>query len=116
MSTRAVRVPDARQLISKVPEVTIWFWVIKILATTVGETFADFRSETLHFGLTWTTIVMTAVLAVGLVFQFRAPRYVPSYYWFSVVAISIVGTLVTDNLTDRFGISLTLTTQLFAIA
>jgi uncharacterized membrane-anchored protein len=111
-STRA----DVRTMLSKVPEVTIYFWIIKILATTVGETAADYLSTNLNLGLTATTIVMTGVLAVGLFFQFRARRYVPLIYWFSVVAISVVGTLITDNLTDRFNVSLKLTTVLFAIA
>ena len=107
---------SARTMLSKVPEVTLWFWIIKVLATTVGETAADFLSETLHLGLTWTTVVMTAVLAGGLVLQFRARRYIPGYYWFVVVAVSIVGTLITDNLTDRFGVSLKLTTTVFGLA
>ena len=105
----------ARTLLSKVPEVTIYFWIIKVLATTVGETAADFLRATLHLGLTWTTVVMTAALAVGLVVQFRARRYIPAAYWYVVVAISIVGTLITDNLTDRFGVSLKLTTSVFAV-
>jgi uncharacterized membrane-anchored protein len=106
---------DGRTLLSKVPEVTIFFWIIKILATTVGETAADNLSETLHFGLTWTTVVMSVVLAISLVVQFRARRYVPGIYWFTVVAISVVGTLLTDNLTDRFGVSLKLTTPICAV-
>src|ERR1700687_5130666 len=88
----------ARNVLSKVPEVTIFFWVIKILATTIGETAADYLSDNLGFGLTGTTWVMSALLVVVLVFQFRAARYVPPIYWFVVVVLSIVGTLVTDNL------------------
>ncbi|MDQ1438534.1 MAG: hypothetical protein QOK43_2163 [Acidimicrobiaceae bacterium] len=107
---------DVRRIFSKVPEVTIYFWIIKILATTIGETAADFLNDTLHFGLTWTTVAMTGVLAVALYLQFRERRYVPGYYWFAVVAISVVGTLITDNLTDRFGVSLKLSTALFALA
>ena len=116
VQTTEVARPDGRALLSKVPEVTIYFWIIKVLATTVGETAADYLSETLKFGLTWTTVVMSAVLAVGLAFQFRARRYVPGLYWFAVVAISVVGTLLTDNLTDRFGVSLKLTTPVCAVA
>lgn len=114
----ASRPTDGRgaKLLSKVPEVTIWFWIIKVLATTVGETAADFLSTNLHLGLTTTTVLMAVLLAVGLTVQFRAPRYVPGIYWLAVVLISIVGTLITDNLTDHFGISLKLTTALFAIA
>ena len=106
----------AGAMTSKVPEVTIFFWVIKIMATTVGETAADFLNETMKLGLTTTTIVMTVALVAALWFQFRAQRYVPALYWLTVVAISIVGTLVTDNLTDRFGVSLKLSTAVFAVA
>ena len=116
MQTQEATRSVARTMLSKVPEVTIFFWIIKVLATTVGETAADFLNDTLHLGLTWTTVVMTAALAAGLFFQFRARRYIPAYYWYVVVAISIVGTLITDNLTDRFGVSLKLTTPLFAVA
>ncbi len=105
-----------RTAASKVPEVTIYFWVIKVLATTVGETAADSLSSNLHLSLTATTLLMSVLLAAGLAFQFRAPRYVPGIYWLAVVLISIVGTLITDNLTDNFGVSLKLSTVLFAIA
>jgi len=103
-------------MLSKVPEVTIYFWIIKIMATTVGETAADFLNTTLKLGLTGTTCVMGALLAIVLVFQFRADRYAPGIYWLAVVLISVVGTLITDNLTDHFGISLWVTSGLFAIA
>src|SRR5438128_183251 len=88
----------ARQMLNKVPEVTLYFWIIKILCTTVGETAADYLNDTLGFGLSKTTYVMSAVLVVALFFQFRLRRYVPSIYWLGVVLISIVGTLITDNL------------------
>ncbi len=104
----------ARTLLSRVPEVTVFFWIIKILATTVGETAADNLNETLGFGLTWTTLVMTALLAAVLVWQFRLARYVAGVYWLAVVLISVVGTLITDNLTDRFGVSLYLSTAVFS--
>ncbi|KOO47157.1 hypothetical protein [Priestia koreensis] len=102
-------------LISKVPQVTIFFWVIKIMATTVGETAADYLNFHLHIGLTNTTVIMSALLIVILIFQYRANRYVPSVYWTSVVMISVVGTLVTDNLTDHFGVPLILSTIVFSI-
>ena len=107
---------EMRHLLNKVPEVTLWFWVIKILCTTVGETFADYLNETLGFGLTNTTVVMSAALVVAMVWQFRSRRYIPFVYWLNVVLVSVVGTLVTDNLTDRFGVSLKLSTTVFAIA
>ena len=105
----------AKAMLNKVPEVTLYFWVIKVLCTTVGETAADYLNETLGWGLTNTTYVMSAVLAVALVFQFRLRRYVPGVYWLAVVLISIVGTLITDNLTDNFGVSLVTTTIVFAV-
>ncbi len=110
------RVGDLRTMLSKVPEVTIYFWVIKILATTVGETAADFLSTTLHLGLVGTTVVMSIALAGVLAVQFRTRQYVPRTYWLAVVLLSVVGTLITDNLTDKFGVSLKLSTALFAIA
>ncbi len=106
----------ARRLLNKVPEVTLYFWVIKILATTVGETAADFLDSNLGLGLSGTTLVMTAFLAVALALQFRLRSYVPSVYWLAVVLISVVGTLITDNLVDNFGVALTTTTIAFSIA
>jgi uncharacterized membrane-anchored protein len=106
----------ARTMLSKVPEVTIFFWVIKILATTVGETAADYLGEHLNLSLTSVTYVMSALLIAALVFQFRAREYVPPIYWLAVVLISIVGTLITDNMVDNFGISLNTTTAVFTVA
>ncbi len=105
-----------RQMLNKVPEVTVFFWLIKILCTTVGETFADFLNTHLGLGLTGTSIVMGILLIVALVFQFRTRRYEPMIYWLAVVLISVVGTLITDNLVDNFGVSLEVTTIVFAAA
>ena len=102
-------------MLNKVPEVTLYFWIIKILCTTVGETAADFLNTNLGLGLTKTTFVTSAFLFVALVFQFRFRQYVPAIYWVSVVLISVVGTLITDNLTDNFGVSLVTTTVVFSI-
>ncbi|MEQ1506034.1 MAG: hypothetical protein ABMB14_27630 [Myxococcota bacterium] len=101
---------------NRVPQVTLYFWVIKILATTVGETAADFLSETLGLGLERTTAVMSVVLLVALVGQFWRRRYVPAAYWLVVVLLSIVGTLVTDGLVDDLGVPLEVTTGAFSIA
>jgi len=102
-------------MLNKVPEVTLYFWVIKILCTTVGETFADYLNDTLGFGLNNTSILMTGLLAVALVLQFRTRRYVPGIYWLSVVLISVVGTLLSDKLADDMGVPLVDTTVAFAI-
>ena len=106
----------SRILLNKVPEATIYFWIIKILATTVGETAADFLNTNLHLGLTGTSLVMSAFLVAVLVAQFRSPKYVPGIYWLAVVLISVVGTLITDNLVDNYGMALPTATAMFAIA
>jgi uncharacterized membrane-anchored protein len=116
MSTSTLDRPDLRTFLNKVPEITIFFWIIKVLATTVGETAADYLNSTLGFGLTGTTVAMGALLVAALVVQFRYRRYVPLVYWIAVVLISVVGTLITDNLTDNLGVALELTTALFAVA
>ena len=102
-------------MFNKVPEVTVFFWVIKILCTTVGESFADYVNETVGFGLTNTTLVFSAALIVVLVVQFRLRAYVPFVYWLAVVLISVVGTLLTDNLTDGQGVELWISTTVFAV-
>jgi len=107
---------SAERLLNKVPEVTLYFWVIKIMATTVGETAADFLNTDLNLGLTNTSVLMAALLVAALVGQFRKDRYVPWIYWVAVVLISVVGTLITDNITDHFGVPLEVTTTIFAIA
>ena len=89
--------------------------MIKILCTTVGESFADYINETLGFGLTNTTVVFTVALVAVLVAQFRARRYVPGIYWLAVVLISVVGTLLTDNLTDARGVPLWVSSTVFAV-
>jgi uncharacterized membrane-anchored protein len=105
----------ARQMLNKVPEVTFFFWLIKIMCTTVGETAADYLNETLGFGLTNTTWLAGVLLAVLLVAQFKLRRYVAPVYWMVVVVISVFGTLITDNLTDRYNVPLTTSTIVFAI-
>lgn len=104
-----------RRMLNKVPEVTVYFWVIKILCTTVGESFADYINETLGFGLTNTTLVFSVALIATLVVQFRLDRYVPGVYWLAVVLISVVGTLLTDNLTDGQGVPLWVSSTVFAV-
>src|SRR5205085_8770561 len=86
----------SRQMLNKVPEVTIWFWIIKILCTTVGESFADWISVDLGVGLINTSLLFTVVLAAALVWQIRLPRYHPFSYWITVVVLSVTGTLYTD--------------------
>ncbi|MCW2622255.1 MAG: putative integral rane protein match [Frankiales bacterium] len=106
---------DAQQLLNKVPEITIWFWVIKILCTTVGESFADWINMTLGVGLTNTSLIFTVVLVAVLGVQLRLREYVPFVYWLTVVVVSITGTLYTDLLTDSRGVPLAASTTAFAV-
>ena len=89
------------KLLNRVPEITLFFWVIKIMATTVGETAADFLSFTMKLGLVNTSYVMSSLLLVALLIQFKLKRYTPMSYWLAVVLVSVVGTLITDNLVDN---------------
>jgi uncharacterized membrane-anchored protein len=107
---------DSSESLNKVPYVTVYFWVIKILATTVGETGADFLNIRLGLGLNGTSIVMTVLLVVFLAIQMRKNCYVPWAYWLVVVFLSVVGTLLTDTLTDEFGVSLYISTAAFTVA
>ena len=101
---------------NRVPKVTVDFWLIKLMAVTMGETAADYLAVNMGLGLTMTSLIMTGVLLIALFFQFAQNRYVPWAYWLAVVLISIVGTLVTDNLVDNFGVKLLTTTIAFTIA
>lgn len=106
---------SGRELLNKVPEVTIWFWVIKILCTTVGESFADWINMTLGVGLVATAVIFTVVFAVALTVQMRTRQYVPFAYWFTVVVVSVTGTLYTDILTDQAGVPLWISTSVFSL-
>ena len=105
-----------REMLAKVPAITAFFWIIKLLSTTVGETFADYLNETLGLGLGNTAAVMSILLLVILVIQFVLRRYMPLVYWLAIVAISTVGTLITDNLHDGFGVENWQSIVIFAIA
>jgi uncharacterized membrane-anchored protein len=101
--------------LNKVPEVTLSFWVIKILSTTVGETGADFLAVDAGLGLGWTSLGMAALLAIALFLQMRKTACSPWIYWLTVVLVSIVGTQLTDILTDVLDVSLYTSTAVFSI-
>ena len=104
------------QQFNRVPKVTIDFWFIKLMAVTMGETAADYLAVNMGLGLTMTSLIMAGILVLALIAQFAQKRYVPWSYWLAVVLISIVGTLVTDNLVDNFGVSLVTSTIGFTLA
>ena len=109
------RRPGAEAFLNKVPAITATFWLIKILSTTIGETFADFLAVNVGLGTAVTDGVMFAVLAVTLFAQLRTRRYTPWLYWLTVVLVSIVGTQITDFFTDQLGVSLYVSTAVFAV-
>lgn len=102
-------------MLSKVPEITLWFWVVKILCTTVGETLADWINTTLGVGLNLTAVIFTIVLVAVLGAQLRVDRYVPFLYWLAVVVLSVTGTLYTDILTDQLHVPLAISTTVFGV-
>lgn len=104
-----------REWLTKVPAITATFWVIKILSTTVGETFADYLAVNVGLGPLVTDAIMMSVLAVALIAQFRTRKYTPWIYWLCVVLVSIVGTQITDFFTDTLGVSLYVSTTVFAV-
>ncbi|WP_326802936.1 hypothetical protein OIE49_16175 [Streptomyces sp. NBC_01788] len=114
-TTTEARTRSGRLMLNKVPEVTIWFWVIKVLCTTVGESFADWINTQLGVGLVNTAWIFTAVLVVVLAVQLWLKRYVPFPYWLTVVVVSVTGTLYTDILTDRLNVPLWISSAVFSV-
>ncbi|TCR19531.1 hypothetical protein [Streptomyces sp. BK205] len=114
-TTTEARTRNGRLMLNKVPEVTVWFWVIKILCTTVGESFADWINMKLGVGLVNTAWIFTGVFVVVLAVQLRLKRYVPFPYWLTVVVVSVTGTLYTDILTDQLNVPLWISTAVFSV-
>ncbi len=109
--------PDtAVAMLNKVPAVTLVFWIIKIMSTTVGETGADYLAVHVGLGAVVTGGIMIALLTGALLLQLRSRCYRPWIYWLTVVLVSVVGTQITDALTDGLGVSLYASTTAFALA
>ena len=103
-------------MLNKVPAVTAAFWVIKIMSTTVGETGADYLAKNVGLGIGLTDAIMGSLLIAMLAVQLARRRYVPWVYWITVVLVSVVGTQITDALTDGLEVSLYWSTSVFAVA
>lgn len=108
-------VEHPKHWLNKVPEIGLSFWIIKIMSTTVGETGADFLAFHVGWGQAITSAIMASILAVVLFAQLKTRRHIPWLYWMSVILVSIVGTQITDLLTDNLGISLYVSTSVFSL-
>lgn len=115
-ATAGAQTKPVTQPQNRVPQVTVDFWLVKVLAVTVGETAADFINMNLGLGLSATSVIMSGLLLAALVLQFAQQKYIPWIYWLAVVLVSVVGTLITDNLVDTLGVSLEACTIGFALA
>ncbi len=113
MNTQPTR--QASDWFIKVPAITLSFWIVKIMCTTVGETGADYLAVDAGLGQGLTRTLMAALLAVALAWQLRTRRYTPWIYWLTVVLVSVVGTQITDLFTDKLGVSLYVSTSVFAV-
>jgi len=102
-------------MLNKVPQVTLLLWIIKVMSTTVGETGADYLAVHVGLGTAITDGVMVGLLAAALLLQLRTQRYIPWRYWVTVVLVSVVGTQITDFLSDKLEISLYFTTTVFSV-
>lgn len=107
--------PTESSPVNKVPDITVTFWVVMLLATTVGETTGDVLNAQFGFGLSGTTLVMTAVLLTALGVHLTSRVRSPGMYWATVVLVSIVGTLVTDELVIGLGVSALVACSVFGL-
>jgi uncharacterized membrane-anchored protein len=102
-----------RHALTKVPEVTVFFWIIKILTTGMGETTSDFLVHTLNPGI---AVVLGGVgLGIALYLQFTVRKYVAWVYWLAVVMVAIFGTMAADVLHIGLGIPYLVSTIFFLI-
>src|SRR6185436_444780 len=95
---------DDTDVLSKVPRVTLVFWIVKILATTLGETGGDALSMTLNLGYAVSTLIFLAFFIVTLAAQVASKHYHPVYYWAVVVATTTVGTTTSDYIDRTLGL------------
>jgi uncharacterized membrane-anchored protein len=105
-----------RDLLSKVPQATAVFWLVKILATTVGETGGDALSMTLNLGYAVATLIFLAFFVITLTLQVRNDRYHPAIYWAVVVATTTVGTTMSDFLDRTAGLGYVLSSAMLLAA
>jgi uncharacterized membrane-anchored protein len=89
---------------NKVAEITIFFWIMKVLATTLGETLGDLLSMTMNIGYIRSFIITAIFFLIVLVIQLKAARYHPVLYWLVIVGTTTVGTEISDAMDRTFGL------------
>ncbi len=98
---------ETKELISKVPQVTLIFWIVKILATTLGETGGDALSMSLDLGYLLSTVIFGLIFIAAVFVQIKATKFHPYLYWLTIVATTTVGTTLADYATRDMGIGYT---------
>ncbi len=98
---------ETKELISKVPHVTLLFWIIKIFATTLGETGGDALSMSLDLGYLLSTGIFALIFIAAVTVQIKATKFHPYLYWLTIVATTTVGTTLADYATRDMGIGYT---------
>lgn len=98
---------DYGETLSKVPELTLIFWVIKIFATTLGETAGDAVSMSLNLGYLFSTFIFAGIFIIAVTAQIKARQFYPYLYWLTIVATTTVGTTLADYATRSLGIGYT---------
>lgn len=106
----------SRDMMNKVPAVTLAFWIIKTLATTLGETGGDALSMSLNLGYLASTVVFAGFLVVSLAAQIAVTRFYPALYWLVIVATATVGTTTSDYLDRTVGLGYTVTSAILLAA
>src|ERR1700733_2649085 len=101
-----------RRVLAKVPEITIVFWVLKLLSTGIGEVVSDYAGSV---STTYGAIVITAGFVLVMWLQLRQPEYRAAYYWAAVLAVAVFGTMVADGIHGDVGLGYAVTTPLFAL-
>ncbi|HEX2810209.1 MAG TPA: hypothetical protein VHN80_28925, partial [Kineosporiaceae bacterium] len=104
-----------RRMLSKVPEITAFFWIIKLLSTAGGEVVADLFAHSHYFGLIGSLVISSAMLAIALAVQLIVRRYLPIVYWSVIVLVGVAGTLISDTVVDMLHLSHAQATVLFLI-
>jgi uncharacterized membrane-anchored protein len=96
--------PTPERVWSKIPELTVLFWIMKITATTLGETGGDFLAQTLHVGYGASTLLFIAFFGVMVTWQLLSKKYIPAVYWAVIVATSTAGTTLSDYMDRTLGL------------